>query len=59
MLQDTAGQKIPPRHESPRSGEVRHSLACIDLAKSRLGYEVKIGMQEGLLAPGTGSRKKF
>ncbi len=50
LLQDISGGKIPPRYESPRSGEVRHSFASIDLAKSGLGYEVKIGMPEGLLA---------
>jgi UDP-glucose 4-epimerase len=58
MLQDISGEKIPPKYESPRIGEVRHSFASIDLAKSRLGYEVKIGMREGLLATWDWFRKK-
>ena len=50
MLQGISGEKIPPRYESPRTGEVRHSLASIDLARGHLGYEIKVGLPEGLLA---------
>jgi UDP-glucose 4-epimerase len=58
MLRDLSGEKISPRHESPRTGEVRHSLASIDLAKSLLRYEVKIGIQKGLLATWDWFQKK-
>ena len=58
MLQNISGEKISPRYESPRTGEVRHSFASIDLAKSRLGYEAKIGMPEGVLATWHWFRKK-
>jgi len=49
-LQKISGQRIPPQYERARSGEVRHSLAEIDLAKSCLGYEIKVGLPEGLSA---------
>jgi nucleoside-diphosphate-sugar epimerase len=49
-LQGIAGQKIPPRFEPARSGEVRHSLSSIRLARAHLGYEAKVGLQEGLAA---------
>ena len=47
-LQEISGRESPARFEEARSGEVRHSLAAIDLAKARLGYEVKVGLREGL-----------
>jgi nucleoside-diphosphate-sugar epimerase len=47
-LQEISGRKIPPRYDQPRSGEVRHSLAAIGLARSRLGYETKMELKEGL-----------
>jgi nucleoside-diphosphate-sugar epimerase len=47
-LQEISGRKIPPRYDHPRSGEVRHSLAAIGLARSRLGYETKMELKEGL-----------
>jgi len=47
-LQEISGRKIPPQYDKPRSGEVRHSLAAIDRARSRLGYETKTELKEGL-----------
>ena len=47
-LQEISGRKILPRYDKPRSGEVRHSLAAIGLARSRLGYETKTALKEGL-----------
>ncbi len=49
-LQEISGRHIAPQYEQPRSGEVRHSLASIDLAKAHLGYAVKIEFEEGLKA---------
>jgi UDP-glucose 4-epimerase len=49
-LQEILGRQIAPQYEQPRSGEVRHSLASIDLAKAHLGYAVKIEFEEGLKA---------
>ena len=47
-LQEISGRKNPAQFDKPRGGEVRHSLADIDLAKSMLGYGVKVGLREGL-----------
>lgn len=35
-------------HEAPRAGDVRHSLASIELAKKQLGYKPKWTLEEGL-----------
>ncbi len=47
-LQKISGKAISPRFEAARSGEVRHSLAAIQLAESRLGYKASVGFHEGL-----------
>ncbi|MBM4332113.1 MAG: SDR family oxidoreductase [Deltaproteobacteria bacterium] len=47
-LQEISGRQIAPRYEPPRSGEVKHSLASIDLAKTHLGYAAKVEFEEGL-----------
>lgn len=39
---------IKPIHSDARTGEVRHSLADISNAQSCLGYEPKVGFEEGL-----------
>ncbi len=49
-LQRISGSRTPARYEKPREGEVRHSMANIRLAKTLLGYEMKVGLAEGLLA---------
>ncbi|MBU1205857.1 MAG: SDR family oxidoreductase [Proteobacteria bacterium] len=49
-LQKISNRQIAPQYAQPRSGEVRHSLASIDLAKSHLGYTVKIEFEAGLQA---------
>jgi UDP-N-acetylglucosamine 4-epimerase len=47
-LQEISGRKVGARYDPPRRGEVRHSLAQIDLARSRLGYEIKVDLSDGL-----------
>lgn len=42
------GAPIRPAHEPGRAGDVRHSLAGIDLARERLGYAPSVGLEEGL-----------
>jgi UDP-glucose 4-epimerase len=42
------GTKVPPKHEPPRPGDIRHSLADIDKARSRLGYTGKVTFAEGI-----------
>ncbi len=58
FLQGIAGQKIPPRFEPARSGEVRHSLSSIRLARAGLGYEAKVGLEEGLTTTWRWFRKR-
>jgi UDP-glucose 4-epimerase len=39
---------VAPRHEEARVGDVRESMADITLARQFLGYEPRIGFEEGL-----------
>ena len=39
---------LTPLHTDPRPGDVRDSLAAIDLAREILGYKVNISFEEGL-----------
>lgn len=48
MLEQITGGKLEARHEPDRTGDIRHSLADIRLARDLLGYEPKIGFEEGL-----------
>jgi UDP-glucose 4-epimerase len=47
-LQSLVGEDIVPCYADPRPGDIRHSWADISQARERLGYEVKIGFEEGL-----------
>jgi UDP-glucose 4-epimerase len=40
--------QVKPRHEAARSGDVRESMADITVARKLLGYEPRIGFEEGL-----------
>ncbi len=42
------GREIPPVHGDPRPGDIRHSLADIGKARRLLGYEPRVGLDEGL-----------
>jgi len=42
------GTSVKPRHDPPRPGDVRESLADITLARQLLGYECQVGFDEGL-----------
>ena len=43
-----AGRKVEAIHEDPRAGDIRHSLASIDAARSALGYEPEVDLERGL-----------
>jgi len=43
-----AGAHAESVHVAPRAGDVRHSLASLDRARSLLGYEVLVPFEEGL-----------
>jgi UDP-glucose 4-epimerase len=42
------GTSLEPRFEPPRAGDVRDSLASLDRIRAALGYEPRIGFEEGL-----------
>ena len=48
VLNRLLGTDVKPRHDAPRQGDVRESLADISLAREHLGYEPQIGFEEGL-----------
>lgn len=48
MLNRLLGTQIQPRHEPPRIGDVRESLADITQARNLLGYEPVVDFEEGL-----------
>ena len=50
QLQEISGIKIPARFEPARSGEIHHSLSSIAQARIHLGYDPRVGFQEGLAA---------
>lgn len=48
MLNKIFGRLVVPRYDAPRQGDVRDSHADITLARRVLGYEPKVGFEEGL-----------
>lgn len=42
------GTSIVPRHDAPRAGDIKHSLAGIDKARALLGFEPVANFDEGL-----------
>ncbi len=48
LLASLAGRAIEPIFEPPRMGDVRHSVADIDRARDRLGFEPRIALENGL-----------
>jgi UDP-glucose 4-epimerase len=47
-IAEQLGVRIPPKHEPPRTGDIRHSLADIGKAKTRLGYTGNVSFAEGI-----------
>ena len=48
MIQEITGRTVRPTHEPARAGDVRDSLADIEAARSLLGYQPGIDLEEGL-----------
>ena len=48
LLGKISGQLPRAVHEPPRSGDILHSLADISSARQRLGYNPRLGFEEGL-----------
>lgn len=47
-INNLLGEEIKPIFKSPRTGEIRHSLADITKAKELFGYSPEINFEEGL-----------
>ncbi|MEW6135594.1 MAG: SDR family oxidoreductase [Firmicutes bacterium] len=47
-INEILGTQVEPIFQPPRPGDVRHSLAGIEKAKQKLGFEVKVKFREGL-----------
>jgi UDP-glucose 4-epimerase len=47
-INEILGTQVEPLFQPPRPGDVRHSLAGIEKAKQKLGFEVKVKFREGL-----------
>ena len=47
-LESVVGGPLERRHADPRPGDVRHSQADVSAAAAGLGYEVSVGLEEGL-----------
>jgi nucleoside-diphosphate-sugar epimerase len=48
VLGDLGGRPVRARHDAARPGDIRHSLAGIDLAERHLGYRPRVALREGL-----------
>ncbi len=48
LLETVSGQPVRTRYEPARSGDIRDSLADVSLARAKLGYNPRIGFEEGL-----------
>lgn len=48
LVKKVSGLEPEVRHGPPRPGDVRHSLADIEAARSRLGFKPSVKMEEGL-----------
>jgi UDP-glucose 4-epimerase len=48
ILRQLTGYRGEVRYAPERAGDIKHSLAAIDLARKHLGYEVQVDFPEGL-----------
>jgi len=48
MVANIVGREVVPEHAPPRSGDIRHSFADITRARTELGYEPSVPVEEGL-----------
>jgi UDP-glucose 4-epimerase len=48
LLEKFSAKPIKPKYEAPREGDIRDSQADISLARKILGYDPKVGFEEGL-----------
>jgi nucleoside-diphosphate-sugar epimerase len=48
LLNTIFGAQVKPQYGPPRAGDVRHSTADISLARTTLGYEPQVSLEDGL-----------
>ena len=48
LLEKFSGKPIKPKYDPPREGDIRDSQADIALARRILGYDPKVGFEDGL-----------
>ena len=48
LVNKNMGQSVEPIFETPRPGDVKHSLADISLARELLGFEVAVDFRQGI-----------
>jgi UDP-glucose 4-epimerase len=48
VVAEIVGRRIPPVHEPPRTGDIKHSLADITKAREVLGYQARIKFAAGI-----------
>ncbi len=48
LLEKISGTPIRAKYDPPREGDIRHSQADIELARKLLGYQPRVGFEEGL-----------
>lgn len=48
LIREVTGRALVCNSVAPRAGDVRDSLAGLDRTKRLLGYEVEVGLREGL-----------
>ncbi len=49
-IQELLGTSIPPVHEPPRAGDVRHSQADVSRARRDFSFSPRVALAEGLVA---------
>ena len=47
-IADIVGKRVPPKHDPPRAGDIKHSLADISKAQKVLGYTGRVRFKEGI-----------
>src|SRR2546422_10596223 len=48
QINKITGKDVAPIHADARAGDIKHSQADITRAKEHLGYDAKVGFEEGL-----------
>ena len=48
LIENILDMDVPPVFMEPRQGDVKHSLASIDVAEKLLGYRPQVGLEDGL-----------